>query len=240
MDKMDSELERRIHAAGSVLQPATRQALDDLVTARIGRAARVAQRRRRLALTGGLTAALLTFGGTAVAASVWGPWSYVPEPDWVLARDWVDANGKPLGSCESHAVLEGYPDEVAQTVRGYLEALDTDALQPDPEWTAIFLKQAGRLDEIDRLLPGTDTDDFDLEGIESGALPDELQATYSDARILQMALEMAAFQQVGQALKTEHKEMLIAEHGTADYIPLESPQQIQCTTEPDRAAGSDG
>lgn len=252
MNAPDEELERRIRGAGRVeLAPETVRALDELVTARLDGSGREARRRqrRRLALTGGLTVALLSFGGAAVAASDWRPWDDVPEPDWVLARDWVDANGDPVGSCESRTALSEYPAEMEAAYRGYLEALDTDALEPDPRWVAIHLETAGRLDELSRLVPGADPGDhssagdseaaltedprlYGASGLPGAVLPPDVAPFYSDARILQNALEMAAFEQAGAALRAEFGDYLLERYGTADYVPLSGSTQTQCTTDP--------
>ncbi len=201
-------------------------ALVALVDARADEA-RVATKPRRtrakLLPTLAIGAALAVVGGGAVAATQWGPWTYVPEPDIVIVRDWSDVSGDFLGSCESRLKVNSLPGEAYDLAIGYLDAIDVDTVQPDPEWVAGLLHAVGRLDDVGRLVPGAVPSDFSPGG--DGWSGPALEY-FSDARVLQDSLTQAVFN--GMAAKIRERDEF------RDLSDLTSRVETQCTTDPGR------
>jgi hypothetical protein len=216
---MTDLLDTTLAAAGRVPEGEgdVRNALTALVSDR-ERATR--PRRRRIlvpALSLGL--ALGVLGAGAVAASQWGPWTYITEPDLIVSRDWVDLTGESLGSCETRLATEAFPEDAAAEARAFLAELDVDAIRPDPEYVASMLVAVDRPGDLDRLVAGVDIDDFDIT--HTGSTWD--QALWSDARILQSALTQEVFVAMSDALRERWPEL--ADNTTAHA-------ETQCTTDP--------
>jgi len=178
MDPLDA----RLSAAGRYVRDDADlvSALEALAEARAEGARR--RRRRRFAapvLTLGAVLALTGAGG--VAATQWGSWS-IADPDIVITRQWTDVAGTYLGTCESRIRASDLPEEKRARVREYFTTVDLDAFQPDPEFVALHLKIAGRLEDLGRLVPGADPDDFRTDELERS------ENQTSDARVMQDAL----------------------------------------------------
>ncbi len=116
-----------------------------------------------------------------MAATQWGPW-HTPDPDIVITRHWTDVTGAGLGTCVSRIRTDGLPADVRADVRAYLNTVDLDAVEPEPEFVALRLKMAGRLEDIGRLVAGADPEDFGPAG-DPG-----LRDGISDAHVMQDAL----------------------------------------------------
>lgn len=160
---MTELLDSKLTAAGAVPTDDVRitEALRSL-TADRARAAILHRRRIVIpALSIGLAFGLLGTG--AVAASQWGPWPNVPDPDIQIAREWTDVAGVNLGTCESRIGTVGLSPEARTAARDYLATLDIDAIKPDTEMVANILFALGRPDDLGRLIDGADVADSDLE-----------------------------------------------------------------------------
>ncbi|MCH1883360.1 hypothetical protein [Agrococcus sp. ARC_14] len=213
------------------LQRAGRVALDD---AAIGTAVaqvveqtsveRPSRRPRRIVPAIALGAILALGMPVAVAAAVqWGPWRFVTEPDLVVAREWVDAEGTPLGSCEGRIATEGLSADARADAIAYFAGLDLGAIEPDPERVAGALNATGRLDEIGRLIEGAEPDDFDVR--HEGEL---LSAdVFTDARILQEALMSTVTMDMTNAITPEHPELQEAGIATLGEIQCVAPEAAQ-------------
>lgn len=208
--------ESRLDSAGRVPvdDPRVSKALQSLVTDRA--AAAKAPRRRRImpALSIGLAVALL--GAGAAAASQWGPWSYVPEPDLVISRDWTDVHGNFLGSCETHFAASSLSGDQRAAAQRFLAGLDVDSLEPDAERVASTLVAVGRGDEIGDLVQGAKLTDFDIHG--SGPLWEG----WGNARILQDGLLATVFNSLTTEMTQTYPDLADALSGTAE---------TQCTTD---------
>lgn len=194
---MNESFETRLERAGGSVHrdAAVGESLTRMVEASLPQ--RAAQRSRWVSGLG-IGGLLLALGApAAVAATVWGPWSIVTEPELVVERSWTDVEGTPLGTCASHFATEGLPADALETGLAYLESLDVDALTADPERVAAGLNSAGRLDEIGRLAADAQPGDFDVR--HEGALILE-----SDARILQDAMMRSVSQDLAQVIFAEH------------------------------------
>ena len=223
---MEDELDQRLRDAGVMVDevsPAVTEALDRLVAARV-RSPRVGRRRRGATFAVSAGVVLAVIGGGAVAASQWGPWRLVTEPDVVVSRSWTDATGTWLGDCETRIALEGLPDTVRSTAREYLESRDLDTLEPDPQAVAGALTAVGRADDLGRLLPSAADTEFDVGS--SGELwPSEW---WSDARILQEATTASLLHDLTEALFAAHPEETSG--------GIEALGETQCTTDPPAAS----
>lgn len=201
---MTELLDSMLSSAGAVPTDDIRvtEALRSL-TADRARASRF--RRRRIvipALSVGLTFGLLSTG--AVAASQWAPWTYVSDPDIQITRDWSDANGVSLGTCESHLATDALSPDARTAARDYLASLDFDSLEPDTELVASTLIALGRPDDLGRLIAGADVADFDIQ--HTG--PTWSGAYWTDARVLQDGLTRTVFTSLGEALGKDWPETL--------------------------------
>lgn len=200
-------------------------ALAVLVTARASEAKSTAKPRhtQKIAPVIAIGVALAVASGGAVAATQWGPWTYVTQPDIVVARDWSDINGNYLGSCESRMSVHDLPAEAYGVAIRYLNSIDVDSIEPDPEWIAGLLHAIGRVDEVGRLVPGAVPSDFDASG---NGWHGPVLAYFADARVLHQALSQAIYS--GMA-----NEVLTKVPGTKHHL-VGSKLQIQCTTDPGR------
>lgn len=208
------ELETTLARAGRVGHddPAVAETLHLMVD----EARPAARPRRRLFAAVGVGAGLLLVGApVAVAATVWGPWSF--EPQLVVERSWTDVAGTPLGTCASQFATTDLPDDALATALAHLDELDSDSATPEPEWVAAGLNGAGRLDEIGRLVEGAQPGDFDVR--HEGALIDR-----SDARIMQDAMMSSVRRSLSQAIFAAHPEL--SDDG------IEMAQETQCTPAP--------
>jgi len=91
-------------------------------------------------------------GAGAVAATQFGPWTHATDPDYLVTRDWQDTAGRYLGSCESHVRIDHLEPGVRGEAVRYLDTLDLDALEPDPDYVAGYLHALGRFDDVSRLV----------------------------------------------------------------------------------------
>jgi hypothetical protein len=207
--------ESRLDSAGRVPvdDPRVSKALQAVVADRAA-AAKAPQRRRIIpAISIGLTVALL--GAGAAAASQWGPWTYVPEPDLVISRDWTDVHGNFLGSCETHFAASTLSGEKRAAVKSFLDGLDVASLEPDAESVAGDLVAVGRGDEVGDLIEGAKVSDFDI----THTGPD--WEDQSNARILQNGLYVTVFKLVNTELGKTWPEFQFGTLG-----------ETQCTTDP--------
>lgn len=222
---MDDRMDELLREAGVVMEepsPAVTDALDRLVAARV-QSPHTARRRRVATYAASAGVVLAVVGGGAVAASQWGPWRYVTEPDVVVARSWTDSEGTWLGDCETRIALENLPEVARPTARSYLESQDLDALEPDPESVAGGLLAVGRPEDLSRLIPNADSDEFDIT--HTGELwPSDW---WSDARILQDATTASLLRGLTETLFTAHPEL--GDQG------IESIGETQCITDPTTA-----
>lgn len=189
---------RRAGGAPVVHDNDVRRELEALSDAR----ARIARRRpERVALPGLIVAGGLLLGGAgAVAATQFGPWTIVADPDYVVTREWHDAEGAYLGACESHVTVEHASPEAEAAALGYLAHLDLDTLQPQADEVAGELFALGRTDDYARLLGGPEPDWSTFSGDWSD-VPGEVRAFHSDARILQTALLVSVHVQIADHLQ---------------------------------------
>jgi hypothetical protein len=192
---MTDLFDAKIHSAGRV--PAddarVREALDALVADRSGRRS---SHRRFVIPAVTITAAFGLLGTGAVAASQWGPWTYVEYADIVVARDWVDVDGFSLGSCESRLATQDLTDEEHLVARDYLATIDPDGLDPDAEYVANVMVAVGRPDDYGRLITGHTIDEFDTG--HTGSL--WTQPWLSDARIMQDGLMQTVFTELADEI----------------------------------------
>ena len=219
MDDFEETLRR---AGQPVLKDAeVRRALDDLTTAR-ARAA--GTRRTRLALPVLIGSGALLLGGAgAVAATQFGPWTIVTDPDYVVARDWYDTEGTYLGSCESHVRVEHEAPDVRAEALRLLSELDLTTLEPDPTSVALSLASwGGRLDDYSRLIGG-EVPDPSIAELAPLDAPAEVVAFQSDARILQVGLLMTVHNEISAGLQAA---------GLDPDFELTGEGEIQCTTDP--------
>lgn len=188
-------------------------------------ATKPARSRPRLFPVLAIATAFAVAGGGAVAASQWSLWTYVPDPDLVVARDWVDVAGNYLGSCESHLSTDTLPADARELAVAYLDSVDVDSIEPDPEWIAGELQAVGRLDDIGTLVDGAKPADFDTggEGWSGPALE-----YFSDARILQDALTQKVFTGMSDVLVERMPDF------SYDVEDIGARIETQCTTDPGR------
>lgn len=194
-------------------------ALESLAAARAADGRR-SHTRRTLVSAISVGAALTVTGAGAVAATQWGPWTYVEEPDVVIARDWTDVDGVYLGSCEARLAADAVPADALAAARDYLDSIDLATIEPDPERVAGDLNAVGRLDEVGRLIPGAIPTDFDVTLV-GEQWPSEY---FTDARILHEGLVSAVFTTMSDAVLAQWPEL--AEDG------LSAAVETQCTTDP--------
>lgn len=218
---MNDSLDDRLQDAGKVFtdNAEVSRSLADLLDARL--AASPKSSRRRVASLAGAAGVLLAMTGAgAVAASQWGPWVTVTDPDVVLERSWTDAEGEWLGDCETRFAMEALPEEVRATAETWLSAQDLDALEPDPQSVAGTLNALGRLDELPRLLPGEQAADYGVyhEG------PLWSADWFSDARILQDATTSALSAELAAVIFEASPDL--ADGGIGSVV------ETQCTTDP--------
>lgn len=175
---------------------------------------------RRFVVPVVVIAAAVSGVGVGAAATQWGPWTYVPEADIVIARDWYGADGGYLGGCESRMAVNELPDDAADAARAYLASVDVSSVTPDTEVIAAELNAAGRLDDLPRLVSGADPNAFDLthEGEPWNPKFD------TDARVLQAALVLEVFSGMSEHLAGEWPELATQS--------LTARAQTQCTTDP--------
>ncbi|MBO0985000.1 hypothetical protein [Rathayibacter sp. SD072] len=213
---MIDPLDTKLGAAGRVPtdDAHVREALHALVADR----AAPARSRRRLLPAVSIGVTIVILGGTAAAASQWGPWTWVTDPDLVYSREWFDVDGNSLGSCETRTSLDSLTDDQKTAVRDYVDALDVDALQPSPEAVAGRLLAAGRPEDFNRLLSGVDTTDFELyhEGeLWTGQVSD-------DARIMQDGLSQVVWNSLAGELTAQWPDLVNT---------LQGKQETQCITD---------
>lgn len=197
MDAFEETL-RRVGRASLVDDLEVRRALDDLADAQ---ARAGSHRRRRLALPVVIAAGAALLGGAgAMAATQFGPWTTVTDPDYVVTRDWYDVEGTYLGTCESHVRIEHESPEVLAEARRLLAALDLDDLPPDPTWVALWLASWDRLGDYPRLIGGDlpDPSIADLAPLDASG---DVIAYQTDARILQLALLMTVHNEISADLQ---------------------------------------
>lgn len=203
------------------------RALGALVEARAADAAATKPRRtRKLAPIIAIGVTLAVASGGAVAATQWGPWTYVTEPDLVVARDWSDVAGNYLGSCESRLAATAIPDDARDLARDYLSSVDVDAIEPDPEWIAGLLHAVGRLDDVGKLVRGAVPADFGASG--DGWSGPALEY-FTDARVLHQALTQEVFNGMSDVLVERMPEF------DYEWKDITLRIETQCTTDPGRA-----
>jgi hypothetical protein len=216
---MSDPFDDRLASAGKILQDDTElsSALIALSEARAVEAH--ANRRHRLLLPSIIIGSVLAVSGAgAVVATQW-QWE-IADPDIIVARDWTDAAGTYLGSCESRMATEGVSAEALAELRSYLSSLNLDSIAPDPEIVAAELAMAGRPDDLSRLIPGAVAADFDTSHLSKAPRPE----WYSDARILQDGLMHEVITRISINLETHWSE----------YDGVIAGGQTQCTTDPSR------
>ncbi len=193
-----------------------RAALDEL-HAEHARAARPRRRGRLVpAVSIGIVLGLL--GGGAVAATQWGAWTYVPDADLTIARDWTDVEGNSLGSCESRLAGVSLTDEQRAAVRSLLSEADVDARGPDTEYVAGAMVSTGQPERLGQLIEGARVEDYDLS--HTGPLWSE--EWLSDARILQDGLTQGIFVEISDEVNDRWPEL----DGMSANV------ETQCTTDP--------
>lgn len=213
---MNESLDARLSRAGRVDTTGT-----DAALLAVADEARPQSRRRprRLVPAIVLGATLALAAPVAVAATQWGPWLYVTDPDLVVAREWTDVDGVVLGSCESRLEMQDLPDDVQADAAAYLDSLGVATLEPDAESIATQLESMGRLDEIGRFVEGAQPSDFDV------AHEGELVESDMDARILQESLLMTIGRDLGETMLERHPDALANGFG--------SEWETQCTAAPE-------
>lgn len=231
------ELEARLRAARPIsghrslpLTDRAKRELADLMLAehQAARATPVAdvpgagrQRRWTRSISAAVIAAVALSGvGIGAAATQWRAWTYVPQADLVVARDWYDADDVYLGACESRIAVNELPPGALDDARAYLASIDVEKATFDAEVVAAELNAVGRLDELPRLIPGADPETFDLH--HEGGSPNP--AFDSDARILQSALMLAIFGGMSESLAVKWPELSTG--------ALTARVQTQCTSDP--------
>ena len=180
----------------------------------------LAARRRRIVIPSIVLGSILTLGAGAAAATVWGPWTYVEQPDISISRSWVDVDGTFLGSCQSRLAADGMPADARRAALDYLADVDIDAIDPDPEVVAGALNAVGRLDELGMLVAGADASAFELT--HDGEV--NTDPRFSNARILQDALVQTIFGEMVESVFVDHPEFVAG--------GIESSVETQCTTDP--------
>lgn len=228
---MTDPLDDQLAAAGRVFSdgPEVTSALMALADARAS-AART-RKRRVLIPSISIGVALAVSGAGAVVATQWKPWE-MTNPDIVVARDWTDVEGTYLGSCESRLGAYSVAPEVMESMRQYLDTIDLDALDPNPETVALGLLSVGRPDDLRRLIPGEKASDYDVS--HTGELrPSEW---FSDARILQDGLMHEVFTRMSkEAYATDEASDGV---GTLASSGISAQLETQCTTDPTPSAGN--
>lgn len=203
-------------------------AMQALLAARV-RPTRRPRRRPVLRPALAIGGALALLGTGVAAAAQWGPWTFVPEGDIVIAREWTDVEGVVLGTCESRLAVDEVDSEVLAAAHRYLDGIDVDALQPDAESVAATLVAVDLPERMPYLVPGGDVDDYDVSnaGGEEGAIWD--REWHSDARILQDGLVQTVLTGMADSVfnsipgGTESVGSLIETHCTTD--PSDAEQQ---------------
>lgn len=216
---MTDPLDERLALAGRVLVDDTEvtSALHAMSVDRLTET-RTLPRRRLLFLSMIIGSVLAVSAAGAVVATQW-RWE-IAKPDIIVARDWTDAAGTYLGSCESRMATEGVSADALAELRTYLKSLDLNSIAPDPETVAAELAMAGRSDDLSRLIPGAVAADFDTSNLNTSAKPE----WYSDARILQDGLMNEIFTRINKNLEAHWSE----------YDGVVAGGQTQCTTDPSR------
>ena len=216
---MDS-IDEKLGQAGALQSASAEQehALRALVASRANEV-RQPRRRRVLIPAVGIGGVLALLGTGVAVATQWGPWSYVPEADIVIAREWTDVAGVSLGACESRVAFDALEPDVADAARHYLSDVDVDALEPNAEAVAAGLVSVGLPERMPQLVDGADAGDYDVTHF--GAFVD--RAWFSDARILQDAL----VDTVMKGMSDSHSEVSVAE-----FASFGARTETQCTTDP--------
>lgn len=199
---MSDVLDSKLSSAGTV--PTEDVRVTTALTALTAERARASHARRRRivipALSVGLAFGLLGTG--AVAASQWGPWPNVPDPDIQISREWTSVDGVALGTCESHIATIGLSPEARSAARDYLATLDVDSLEPDAELVAIYLGSLGRPDDLGRLIDGADAADYDIEP-PSSPMKGEW---WTNARVLQDGLTSTVLTSLSKEMSADWPE----------------------------------
>lgn len=225
---MRESLDDILGQAGDVLRdsPELDESLARLASVRAEEARPASKRRAKLIPVLAIGTALAVAGGGAVAASQWGPWTYVADEDTdlVVTREWSDVNGAYLGTCETRMSTDVMPEDVRDLALDYLQTVDVDSIEPDPEWVAGLLHAVGRLDDVGRLIPGAVPGDFSAggEGWRGPALD-----YFTDARILQDSMVQKVFNGMSDHLVAQ---MSAHSYGWDD---LTTRLETKCTTDPD-------
>lgn len=199
------------------LRPASIDALSDLTAARTP--TRSPQRRRVLVSALIVGALVTTAGGTAAASGLF-DFSYVTEPDISISRDWFDIDGVFLGSCESRLAANDLPGDVRLIAVTYLDAVDIDAIEPDPDVLAGSLFAQGRADDIAQLVEGAKASDFELS--HDGEPWDN--PMFTDARFMQDAFIHTLFAGMSNAVLAEHPEL--------ELEGITASVETRCSTDP--------
>jgi hypothetical protein len=217
---MSEQFDRLLAAADP--SPAFDENTVAAVSALSNSAARNDRRHRRVVVPAVLVGSFLALSaGGAAAATAWGAWTYVDEPDISFSREWVAVDGEFLGTCESRLVADDLPADARAAALDYLGALDVDALDPDPEVVAGWLNASGRLDEFGSIIPGVDVTDFELS--HDGAVIAD--SRWSNTRILQDGLVQVVFGGMADSVLGQFPEL--------DQQGITSRVETQCTTDPD-------
>lgn len=215
--------------------PEVQSALTALADARAS-AART-RKRRVLFPSISIGVALAVSGAGAVVATQWHPWE-MADPDIVVARDWTDATGTYLGSCETRLAAHSVAPDTLESMRRQLDAIDIESLKPNPEAVAGGLLSVGRPDDLSRLLPGEVASDYDVSHT---GLPWPAE-WFSDARILQDALMHEVFTRMFEGAPPSTKEDKFLGPSTAEddvailADSVSAQVETQCTTDPPRSA----
>ena len=227
---MTDPIDDRLAAAGRVLSSDTEVALalSAMADARAS-VARSARKRRVLIPSITMGVALAVSGAGAVVATQWQPWE-MTDPDIVVARDWADGAGTYLGSCETRLSAHSVAHDALEAMRRYLDTIDLDSVEPNPENVAGGLLSVGRPDDLSRLIPGAVASDYDV----SHSGEPWSSEWFSDARILQDALMHEVF--------TRMSQQAYATEGSADGVAalansgISAQLETQCTTDPSPSA----
>lgn len=193
------------------------RALSVLVKARAADAAAKPRRSRKLAPVIAIGVALAVASGGAVAAT---QWTNLFEPDIVIERDWSDADGTHLGSCETHLRVGSLPAETREALRIFLGSLDVDSIKPDPDVIAAELDVKAVLEKLQQRLAEAEAEET-LTRIDREVAPQE---QFADARILQDGLVHAIATRIAAELEAQHPEL--DRQGVATLI------RTECTTPP--------
>jgi hypothetical protein len=105
-------------------------------------------RRAPVVAAAAIGAIALSLAGGAVAASVFGPWTYVPAPEYVVEHVWTTDDGVDEGTCRSHWRLASVAEQARGEVLEILNGIPVDELAPDPEALATLRErlESGGLD----------------------------------------------------------------------------------------------